>query len=241
MIDKVPINADLEHNEICIGEEYKAKLVFNKNCVVPDPLTLKTGWIGEKNGICYWPSVIYKDIATLLSFTQPDFIKRLESEYKQGKAYRYFSCEFVREIFFNEIKEESPVCLLKCKVVPSQRVNSKPYDVWAVVEKNKPHDAGGYIHSAYCTCTAGILGTCNHVAGMLFRVENAVRTGATNPSKTSVLCQWNLPKGQKVDTTLKPVKDLVFEKSVYTNPKSVSEKLANNKKPDYIIKQSLNN
>ena len=28
-------------------EEYKAKLVINKDIVIPDPLTLKTGWIGE--------------------------------------------------------------------------------------------------------------------------------------------------------------------------------------------------
>ena len=28
---------------------------------------------------------------------QPDFINRLESEYKQGKAYRYFSSELVKK------------------------------------------------------------------------------------------------------------------------------------------------
>ena len=137
-------------------------------------MTLKSGWIGEIKGIQNWPSIFYMDIANLLSLTQPDFIKRLESEYKQGKAYRYFSCEFVREVYFNELNKEIPVCILKCKVIPSQRINSKPYDVWAVVQKNKPNEPGGYIHSAYCTCTPGILGTCNHVTGVLFRIENAV-------------------------------------------------------------------
>ena len=58
-------------------------------------------------------------------------------------------------------------------------------------------------------CTAGILGTCNHVTGMLFRIENAVQTGLTTPSKTSALWTWNIPKGQRVDATVKPVRNLV--------------------------------
>ena len=65
---------------------------------------------------------------------------------------------------------------------------------------------------------------------MLFCIENAVQTGLTAPSKTIVLCMWNIPKGQRVDTSVKPVWDLVFEKSVYTKPKSKSVKLANDKK-----------
>ena len=193
-------------------------------------MTLKSGWIGEVKGIQNWPSIFYTNIANLLSLTQPDFVKRHESEYKQGKAYRYFSCEFVMKIYINELNKETPVCILKCKVIPSQRINSKPYDVWAVVQKNKPNEPGGYIHSAYCTWTAGILGHCNHVTGMLCRIENAVQAGLTTPSKTSVLCTWNIPKGQRVDTTVKPVRDLVFEKSVYTKPKSKSVILANDKK-----------
>ena len=44
--DKVPVKPKLEHNERCIRAEYKAKLVINKDIVIPDPLTLKSGWIG---------------------------------------------------------------------------------------------------------------------------------------------------------------------------------------------------
>ena len=117
-------------------------------------MTLKSGWTGEIKGIQNWPSVFCTNIANFLSLTQPDFIKRLESEYKQGKAYQYFSCEFVREIYINELNKEVLFCMLKCKFIPSQRINSKPYDIWAVVQKNKPNEPGGYIHSAYCTCTA---------------------------------------------------------------------------------------
>ena len=46
---------------------------------------------------------------------------------------------------------------------------------------------------------------------MLFCIENAVQTGLTTSSKASVLCTCNIPKGQTVDTTVKPVQDLVLK------------------------------
>ena len=52
---------------------------------------------------------------------------------------------------------------------------------------------------------------------------------------------WNIPKGQRVDTTLKPVRDLVFEKSVYTKPKSKSVKLANDKKEHFDFSPAVTN
>ena len=104
--------------------------------------------------------------------------------------------------------------------MPSQRVNNKPYDVWSVVKKDKIQEPGGEIFSAYCTCTAGLSSTCNHIVGMLFRVEAAVTTGQTNPSKTSVLSSWNIPRGSKVNTKSKPLRDIVFHKSHYTKPQN---------------------
>ncbi|KAH3818182.1 hypothetical protein DPMN_119780 [Dreissena polymorpha] len=72
---------------------------------------------------------------------------------------------------------------MKCKVTPSMSINSKCYNVWAVIEKNVPGRSGGKVLSAYCTCTAGMFGTCNHVAGLLFRIEHAVKTGETEFQK----------------------------------------------------------
>ena len=52
---------------------------------------------------------------------------------------------------------------------------------------------------------------------------------------------WNIPKGQRVDTTVKSVRDLVFEKSVYTKPKCKSVKLANGKKEYLDFSRAVTN
>ena len=62
--------------------------------------------------------------------------------------------------------------------------------------KNSGEGPGGRICSGYCTCTAGMHGSCNHIAGMLFRVENAVKTGETKTSSTDKLSNWNNKKGK---------------------------------------------
>ena len=42
------------------------------------------------------------------------------------------------------------------------------YDVWAIIRKDLPGKPGGEIVSAYCACTAGLQGSCNHVVAMFF-------------------------------------------------------------------------
>ena len=73
----------------------------------------------------------------------------------------------------------------------------KQYDVWVVCRKDLIDSIGGEILSAYCTCTAGLYGSSNHVAGLFFRVEAAVLTGLSNPACTSVSAAQNTPSTKK--------------------------------------------
>ena len=187
----------------------------------------KQNWLSEKDGLFKWPSVYYHDIAKYLKQQGPDFISKLESEYKLGKAYRYFSCQFVREIYFYDIDDQN--CILSCKVTPSQRISNKPYDVWVIIKKDTNDLPGGDILASYCTCVAGLQGGCNHVVGMLFRIESAVSSGATNPSKTSLSCQWNIPAGLKIDIRPTKAEELFFSNTKYTSNKGKSESQKYNK------------
>ena len=48
-----------------------------------------------------------------------------------------------------------------------------------------------------CTCTAGLMGACNHVAALLFRTEAAISVSAIDPTCASVLKKWNEPSNKK--------------------------------------------
>ena len=101
--------------------------------------------------------------------------------------YCEFSCEFVREILNHPITAVSNLWFLKCKVVPSHRVKFKPDDVWDLIEKDSKIP-DGTVKSVYCSCVAGLVGTCNHAVAMLFRIEHAVRFNPTKPTSASKLC-----------------------------------------------------
>ena len=47
---------------------------------------------------------------------------------------------------------------------------------------------------ALCTCIVGLAGCCNHVAALLYALEEFVRFG----SPTSRLYKWNWPRPKKV-------------------------------------------
>ena len=118
-----------------------------------------------------WPRLYFSDISRFYSFVlgKGNLIHRIECEYKQGKAYKYFTNSFIAEILYHNIDEKSKFCLLKTKCVPSQCVSMKQYDVWVICRKDLIDSIGGEILPVYYTCTAGLYGCCNHVAGLLFR------------------------------------------------------------------------
>lgn len=85
------------------------------------------GWIGEKDGMTLWPSIYIIDISDYLKTnSRTELTQRLVNEYKEGKAYRYFSDDRVKEIFVHNIDSKNEKCIVKSKVTPSQCVNNKP-------------------------------------------------------------------------------------------------------------------
>ena len=121
-----PIDRDKEHIERKLLDEYKAKLSINDN-ILPDPIDLKEGWIGEEAGIKLLTQLYLTDITWFDSdvLDKKGIIQRVECQHKQGETYRYFTNNFVGEVFINNWNNESKYCFLKTKCLPSQRVSSK--------------------------------------------------------------------------------------------------------------------
>ena len=55
-----------------------------------------------------------------------DSIQRFECEYKQGKAYQYFTNNFVQEVFVNNVSEDIKYCMIQTRCLPSQRISQRP-------------------------------------------------------------------------------------------------------------------
>ena len=220
--EHVPADLKQEHAERVLLNEYKYKLKIDDNLQsLPDPMELKTGCLGEENGMKFWPHVYLTDITRFYRdvINKEDLNWKIECEFKQGKAYRYFTNNFVQEVFVNNVSEDSKYSILQTKCLPSQRISQKPYTVFTIVRKDQSDSIGEEIKSAYCTCTAGLIGSY-HVAGLLFWVEAAVLTGGVYPTCTSRFSEWNIPKGKK-QIRLGEITSFLFVQDTYAK-KAVS-------------------
>ena len=99
---------------------------------------------------------------------------------------------------------------MKTKCLPSQEVSSKPYVVWVLVKKYFKYEESGAILSAYYIWPAGLLGSCNHVTSLLFRVEASALLEVARPIFTSMLASWNVPSKKK-HMVPGQVKDFLFK------------------------------
>ena len=196
--------------------QYRNKLKTETH-VLPHPFSLKSGWIGES---------IHASIHLYTTWTLPNTLKkiffqivcllhRLNCEYKEGKDFRSFSYDFVKEIYFHDVSDTCPYCFIRTRVTPSQRTSATPYTVWALLQKDKTEQPGGRVKNAYCSCTTGLPGCCNHVFAMLFRVEAVVMQGLAKPTYTGQKPSWNIPKGIKTILGVGPVSEDTFKCQYY--------------------------
>ena len=105
-----PIDRDKELIERKLLDEYKAKLSINDN-ILPDPIDLKEGWIGEEAVIKLLPQLYLTDI-TWFDYDVLDkkgIIQRVECQHKQGETYRYFTNNFVGEVLINNLNNEQNI------------------------------------------------------------------------------------------------------------------------------------
>ena len=137
--------------------DYEAILHLPTGVILPDPLKIKNGWIGEAaDGMTKWPLISIAEIKDHFREQNVNTDKLL-SEYKIGKAYDYFKVDWLKEIFYHPMDEFrnssagiTKFCLLKAKCTPSQRLHDSYHDVWIAANKDN-----GEVACAYCNCAAG--------------------------------------------------------------------------------------
>lgn len=144
---QVPEEPDAKQQEASRKKDYKSLVNFKYPAT--DPFSLKR-WVGEKDGLKNWPPVTYIDIHWFLRRNgSVGLTDEHLTAYKNGKAYSYFSCEWLQEVFHTSIQKSPNCCFLKAKCKPSTRINDDPHDLWVKVLNT------GEVVSAYCSCMAG--------------------------------------------------------------------------------------
>ena len=145
--NSVPEEPEAKEQEASNKRDYKS--LFTCDPTAPDPHKLKA-WIGEKDGIRFWPAITYVDIDLYMKKKNSvGLTTEGLTAYKTGKAYSYFTCDWLHEVFYHSISRQHKCCYLKTTCLPSNRVNDSPHSLWIKTMKS------GEIVSAYCTCVAG--------------------------------------------------------------------------------------
>ena len=96
---------------------------------------------------------------------------------------------------------------MKCKCIPSQRINDIPHDVWVLI-----HKVTGSIISGYCTCFAGLGQSCNHIAALVLKVDDFWQKGFTQVACTELPCIWISDQ--------RPIYPILVEDMHITKPKA---------------------
>ena len=181
-----------------------------------DALSSSTGWIGlheAKNT----PSLNIKHIHTYF------ITRRLKKELVTAtkpfeKGFRIYDANKVKAPSINYLSEDSLYCIIRAKVLPTQR-HDKTYDTSIAINKTS-----GIVLHGVCTCVAGKCGSCNHVAALMFLLDDWNRKNKDDqPTCTSLPAQWNVPKRQSAEVL--KVSDLRIVKPEFGKMKEARDPL----------------
>ena len=129
------------------------------------------------------------------------------------KGYRIFAARKVHSVAIHHVSQTSLYCIIRAAVIPTEKVRQKAYTTAVALNKQSATVLYGQ-----CTCIAGKGASCNHIAALLFALDEYNREIASqgngkDPSCTSLPSAWSVPPKAKLDPT--PVKDLVVVKPKY--------------------------
>ena len=150
---------------------------------------------------------------------QPHLQQKAKGCDKQfGKGYRLYCSVHVTEVMDHPMSSHSEFIYLK---VLSSMKKSTPYSTYISMWQSSMS-----IHSAYCSCPAGLSGICCHVAAFLYACTNSKgsSTNTTNVSCTSFPQKWHIPsRKRKVDNF--PIHEALFQKHDPTTPNKRKPKI----------------
>jgi len=96
-----------------------------------------------------WPEVEWPDVAYYLIETPGVFTRESMRNRRSLEAHNQFESGWVKTVLYFK-PTDSPHCILKADVIPSQRVNDTPHHPWVGL-----HEKDRVVTAAHCDCMAG--------------------------------------------------------------------------------------
>ncbi|XP_065899160.1 uncharacterized protein [Dysidea avara] len=127
-----------------------------------------------------------------------------------NKGYRFFRDGHVQEVRYHPMPHEVNYVCIRSSVLPSMR-KDRVYTTKIVL-----CESTASVASAYCTCTAGLSGCCNHVTATLYFLEGYIHAGLCEDELigcTDRLQTWIKPRKQNVEA--RPTDEVVLNKMEY--------------------------
>ena len=111
------------------------------------PYKLPAGsWVDDPTK---WPGIEWPDVSYYLIDTPGVFTRESMRNRRSLEAYNQFESGWVKTVLYYQ-PTDSPHCILKADVIPSQRVNDTPHHPWVGIHKKDK-----IVTAAHCDCMAG--------------------------------------------------------------------------------------
>lgn len=117
------------------------------------------------------------------------------------KGYRFFRDGHVQGIEFHPLPDDRNVCYVRATVLPSMMKDRKYTTIVCFSNREADKHHVSSVRMARCMCPAGLAGSCNHIAGLLYALDDFVRLGLREEAAkacTEKLMAWNRPRARKV-------------------------------------------
>ncbi len=139
------------------------------------------------------------------------------------KGYRIFDAKKVRSLSIHPVEDNSIYCVIRAAVLPTQR-KDRTYETFVAI-----YNTTSSVYYASCTCVAGQSGSCNHVAALLFAIDDYNRQLSTHanygaPSCTSQPAKWGVPPKKRQSSVPIQVKDMhIVKPTLHQPPRSLPQ------------------
>ncbi|KAK7477395.1 hypothetical protein BaRGS_00031371 [Batillaria attramentaria] len=158
------------------------------------------GWVDvEAVAMSQWPEVTDKELYNYLVYTCNRTVDlKKKNARRQLKANTFYEDGHVHSLSYHHIDDNSEECYIRGLVIPSAASSdTKKYPdrrVWIRASK-----VTGNVNAGYCTCTAGLEGSCNHVAALLYALVDVTDTKIRGmDASTSKTCKWKQPRQRRL-------------------------------------------